>query len=241
LVGGPPGVELQTIIDDVPSGEFGGSVPVALAAMGAGMVPRGADDIVMAPSVMDVGAVLDTTEGGVGTVIGGAGRPGNGVITGGARNAPVRGGAIVLAVVADEGNVAVAGTEGAGGIVPVVPPIADMVSTGSAGVPGAICPVGTAQFTTVPGVAGLEVSARGASVVSGAPDWVAAENGLGPLSGEDIIAPGVDGRPMDVVPMVETCARQPLTPSSSTTVVNNKRCIALRPPRNSNWFAVCES
>jgi hypothetical protein len=48
------------------------------------------------------------------------------------------------------------------------------------GVPGVICPVGVEQLTTVPGVVGSEASGTGASVVSATPDWVVAENGLGP-------------------------------------------------------------
>jgi hypothetical protein len=83
----------------------------------------------------------------------------------------------------------------------------DMEATGTAGVPGVICPVGAEQVTTVPGVVGLEANGTGANVVSGAAGWVVAENGLGPLSGEVTIAAGVDESPMAVVPMVETCAR----------------------------------
>jgi hypothetical protein len=85
------------------------------------------------------------------------------------------------------------------------------------------------QVTTVPGVVGSEASGTGASVVSGVPDWVVAENGLGPLSGEVTIVPGVDDRPMAVLPMVETCARQAWAPESRMAVVNNKRRIAIPP------------
>jgi hypothetical protein len=63
--------------------------------------------------------------------------------------------------------------------------------------------------------------------VSGTPGWVAAENGLGPLSGEDRIVPGVDARPMAVLPMVDTCARPALQLASRIAVVNNKRRIAI--------------
>ena len=94
------------------------------------------------------------------------------------------------------------------GAAPVVLTTGDREVTGIAGVPGVICPIGVAQVTTVPGIVGSEASGTGASVVSGSA-WVSAENGLGPLSGEDWIAPGVEGRPMAVLPMVETCARQP--------------------------------
>jgi len=113
------------------------------------------------------------------------------------------------------------------GVVPIVPAIDDREVTGTAGVPGVICPVGVEQVTTVPGVVGSEASGTGANVVSGAPGWVVAENGLGPLSGEVTIVPGVDESPMAVVPMVETCARLALQPNSRAAVVNNKRRISI--------------
>jgi hypothetical protein len=109
----------------------------------------------------------------------------------------------------------------------VVPPVADMDVTATVAVPGAICPVGVKQLTTVPGVEGSEASGTGASVVSGAPGWVVAENGLGPLSGEVTIVPGVDESPMAVLPMVETCARPALVPSSRAAPTNSKRRIAM--------------
>jgi hypothetical protein len=114
------------------------------------------------------------------------------------------------------------------GIVPVTTTVDDVDITGTAGVPGAICPVGVEQVTAVPGVVGSDASGTGASVVSGAPGCVVAENGLGPLSGEVTIVPGIEGRPMAVVPMVETCARQALAPSSSVAIVSSKRGIAIR-------------
>jgi hypothetical protein len=106
-----------------------------------------------------------------------------------------------------------------------------MDATGTAGVAGAICPVGVEQVTTVPGVVGSEASGTGANVVSAVPGWVVAENGLGPLSGEVTIAPGVDEIPMAVVPMVETCARLALQASSTTAAVNSKRRIAITSSR----------
>ena len=66
------------------------------------------------------------------------------------------------------------------GIVPATPAVDDMDVSGTAGVPGVICPVGVAQVTTVPGVVGSEASGTGASVVPGEFGWVVAENGLGP-------------------------------------------------------------
>jgi hypothetical protein len=114
--------------------------------------------------------------------------------------------AVLLAVDVDEvaGAVDIVGAAETDGSVAVVPPIVAMELTATAGVPGAICPVGVAQVTNVPGVAGSEASGTGASVVAGAPGWVTGENGLRPLSGEDKIVP--NGSPMAVVPMVETCA-----------------------------------
>jgi hypothetical protein len=79
-----------------------------------------------------------------------------------------------------------------------------------------------AQFTLVPGSVGSSANGGEASVVAGAPGTVAVEkrlvNGLGPASGDDTIAPGVVGIAMAVVPMVETCARQPLPLTSRTAV-----------------------
>jgi hypothetical protein len=121
-----------------------------------------------------------------------------------------------------------AGVDGADiGSVADIDGAADVVITDTAGVPGVICPDGVPQVTTVPGVEGSVASGSGASVVSGAPGWVSAENGLGPLSGEDWIAPGVDGSPMAVVPMVETCARQACAPDTRATVMNSQRRIAV--------------
>ena len=90
-----------------------------------------------------------------------------------------------------------------------------------------ICPVGVEQVTTVPEIVGSEASGTGANVVSGAPGWVEAENGLGPLSGEVTIVAGVDESPMAVVPMVETCARLALQLNSRAAVVDTRRRIAI--------------
>lgn len=105
------------------------------------------------------------------------------------------------------GEADIVGVADVDGAVPTVPPTAGIDVTCTIGVPGVICPDGVAQVTTVPGVVGSDANGTGASVVSGAPGRVVTENGLGPLSGEDWITPGVDGRPMAVVPIVETCAR----------------------------------
>jgi hypothetical protein len=177
LVGGPPGVELHTVIDEPPSGDTGEMVPVVLPMNTVGMVPNGLDDIVAADDTVAV----------------------------------------------------IVGTVGAGetdGIVPIVSGIDDVDVTGTAGVPGAICPVGAEQFSTVPGVVGSEASGTGASVVSGVPGCVVAENGLGPLSGDVTIVPGVDERPMAVLPIVDTCARHASQPASRITIMSSTFRIA---------------
>ena len=217
MVGGPPGVELQTVFDELPSGDAGDMVPVVLPTIGVAMVPNGVAGIITPDDIALVDGVIVVDGVGTGaTVMAGAG--GAGIAGGGGAGMVVPGivdrndvagcadsvsiGAVALFVDVEE----VAGT--ADIVVPIVPPSADIDVTGTAAVPGAICPVGVEQVTTVPGVVGSEASGTGASVVSGAPAWVVAENGLGPLRGDVTIVPGVDESPMAVVPMVETCARQ---------------------------------
>jgi hypothetical protein len=112
LVGGPPGMELHTVVGGLPIGRTGDTVPVVLTTLGVGIVPNGAADI--------------------------------------------------------------------DGMVPVVSVMDDGEATGTAGVPGAIWPVGVEQVTTVPGIVGSDANGAGANVVPGAPGWVVAENGLGP-------------------------------------------------------------
>jgi hypothetical protein len=199
LVGGPPGVVLHTVVEGLPTEDTGDMVPVVLPTNGVRIVPNAIPGIIVAVlPVMDVEAVVGTIDG-VGTV--------GAAVTAGAAAAVVRddatgivvpkksvandvagvadsdSGAVELAVAAERdaavsgGVVAAAGVEG---VVPIAPPVADMEITGTGGVPGAICPVGAAQVTTVPGVVGSEASGTGASVVPGEFGWVVAENGLGP-------------------------------------------------------------
>jgi hypothetical protein len=78
---------------------------------------------------------------------------------------------VALLVVGAEETIGVADIVGVNndGIAPVMPPVAGMGVTCTADVPGAICPVGMEQVTTVPGVVGSDASGTGASVVSGVP------------------------------------------------------------------------
>jgi hypothetical protein len=218
------------VVDGLPSGDTGDIVPVVLPAIDVGMVPNAVPGIVAVDGiivavlpVMEVGAGLGSVDGAgtdvpvtadaaaasgddaTGTV-----EPGKSVINDVAGVADSKTGAVELAVVVVGEIAGIVGIAGAAdvadvkGAVTAPPPVADIEVTVTAGVPGAICPVGVAQVTTVPGVVGSEASGTGASVVSAVPVWVVAENGLGPLSGDVTIAPGVDGSPMAVVPMVET-------------------------------------
>jgi hypothetical protein len=78
LVGGPPGVELHTVVDALPSGDIGDVVPVLLPNMAVGIVPNGAagaiavdgisvlDGVVAVLPAVDVETVGGTVEG-VGT------------------------------------------------------------------------------------------------------------------------------------------------------------------------------
>jgi len=45
LVGGPPGKELHTVVDELPTGDTGDIVPVVLATRNVGMVPSAADAV----------------------------------------------------------------------------------------------------------------------------------------------------------------------------------------------------
>jgi hypothetical protein len=227
LVGGPPGVELHTVVDETPTADTGDMVPVVLPTIGVGMVPNGVDDIPVdgivvavlptidvetVPGMVDgdgTGAAVMEGGGGVGTAgSGGAGtvEPGKSDINDVAGCTDSKSGAVVVdveEVAGSTGIVVIADVVGDTGV-PVVLPAADKEVTGTPGVPGVICPVGVEQVTTVPGVVGSEASGTGANVVTGVPGCVVAENGLGPLSGDVTIAPGVDERPMAVLPMVET-------------------------------------
>jgi hypothetical protein len=259
LVGGPPAVELHTVVDGLPSGDVGDVVPVVLPMLAAEMVPIAllTPGVAMVPiaaagviAVNGIVVVVVLDEFGSGTAVSeGPGRAGTGggggagtVELGNVDRKDVAGcvttdenGVNVLLAVVVAAGVAAVGVTDIDDVGAAAPPTADIEATGTVGSPGAIWPVGGAQVTTVPGVVGSVASGTAASVVSGTPGWVAAENGLGPLSGELTIAPGVDGRPMAVVPIVETCADAALQPAIRIRIVNSVRRIAMT-PRRSNWF-----
>jgi hypothetical protein len=250
LDGGPPGVELHTVIDELPSGDVGVMVPILLPTIG---MPNAVDGIIAGVVLaMDVETVLGVESVGIrAAVMEGAGRTGT---AGGGGAGTVEPGIVdkndeagcadsvgAGAVVLLDGMVDIGGAAETDGIVAVVPAnavveVANVEVIGTA----AICPVGVEQVTTVPGVVGSDASGTGDSVVPGAPGCVVAEKGLGPLSGDVTIVPGVEARPMAVLPMVETCARPALQPASRIAVVNSKRRIAILPPARSSSPGVCE-
>jgi hypothetical protein len=220
----PSGVDDIIAVDDIVVVD--GIIVAVLPAMDVETVLGSVDGVGTGVAVMEGGGGARIAGGGTGTVE--PGKSDMNDVAGCADSVSI--GAVVSAVVELEevaGTADIVGTTETDEIIPVVPPIADIEVTGTAGVPGGICPVGVEQVTTVPGVAGSEASGTGASVVSGTPGWVAAENGFGPLSGDVTIVPGVDGRPMAVVPMVETCAGLALHPNSRVSAMNSKRCMAI--------------
>jgi hypothetical protein len=88
---------------------------------------------------------------------------------------------------------------------------------------GEIATIVDEQLTEVPGTVGSSASGTGDKVVAGAPGTVAGENrpenGPGPVSGDETIAPGVVASPIAVVPTVEICARLLLPASRSRVAV----------------------
>jgi hypothetical protein len=93
------------------------------------------------------------------------------------------------------------------------------------------------QFTLVPAIVGSCASGTGAKVVTGVFCSVAAEKklekGLGPFRGDETMAPGVVGRPIAVVPIVETCARQlPLPSRRANSAYSRYISARLRTDRN---------
>jgi hypothetical protein len=57
LIDGPPGAELQTVVDELPSGDGGNRVPVALPPIGAEMVPGAAETDIAGADALPIGNV----------------------------------------------------------------------------------------------------------------------------------------------------------------------------------------
>ena len=146
LVGGPPGVELHTVVDELPTGDTGDMVPVVLPTIGVGIVPNAVagiiavDDIDVVDGVIIAGLpgmAVETVPGtvdGVGTGValtagGGAAvadddtgivEPGKSVINDVAGVADSMSGAVVVDAEEVAGTANIVGAADIGGIVPIV-------------------------------------------------------------------------------------------------------------------------
>ena len=58
LVGGPPGIELHTVVDGLPSGDTGDMVPVLLPVIDVGIVPNGVAGIIAVNDIVVVDGVI---------------------------------------------------------------------------------------------------------------------------------------------------------------------------------------
>ena len=113
LVGGPPGTELQTMFEGLPSGAVGEMVPVVLATIDVGIVPNAAAPGISAFGEVVVGGVLPgvkvfSTVGadGAGIAVGVAAGEFVGGVTVGAATANVGGTGIVVPGTVDWKDVA---------------------------------------------------------------------------------------------------------------------------------------
>jgi hypothetical protein len=218
---------LQPVGVEFPSAVIGTIVPVALPFPGVnGVVTGGASGIVVVVAGVPIAAVLAAVVAI--SVDSGAAVTGGGTGIGGAVTSPSTAAETVDVAVIEVGCAAIVmgppmvPSAGGDAIVAAV----GVTATGAVAGNAVVADAGSVeQLMLVPGVVGSSASGSGASVVSGVPAWVAAENGLGPLRGDDTIAPGVDGIPIAVVPMVETCATQAVPPSNSAAVAKSKRRI----------------
>jgi hypothetical protein len=219
-------VELHPLVDvELPSGVIGAMVPVALPPPGVEVVASGVSGIgvialVLAAAGVVIGPVVAEVEGPV---------TGGGTGMGGAVTTPraAMGFGGIVAAVLSTADVEVAATGAGLGVVTAgaaIVPIAVEVAVTEAviGTIVVVCVGDGMQLMLAPAMVGSSASGTGARVVSGTPDSVAAENGLGPFSGDDTIAPGVDGIPIAVVPIVEICATQALPPSSKAVIAHRK-------------------
>jgi hypothetical protein len=198
-------VELHAMVAEPPTGGFSGDmVPVVLPKIGEGIVPRAVAGVIASGDIVIVDAIVAAVVPCTGTDAGLIAGDGTGIMAGG-----------ICADAADDGD----GTAEFG----------YKVMNDATGCVENVVNCSGAQITKVPGVAGSEAIGTGASVVTGVPNRVVDEYGLGPSSGEITIAPGVVARPMDVVPRVETCARQAVQPASRVTIVSSKRRIGIIP------------
>jgi hypothetical protein len=58
LVGGPPGMELHTMVEGLPSGGVGGTFPIDVVTSGVGMVPNAAAGVIALGDIVVVDDVI---------------------------------------------------------------------------------------------------------------------------------------------------------------------------------------
>jgi len=78
LLGGPPGVELHIVLEELPSGVIGAMLPVVVMTIGAGIVPSG-EAVAIAAAGVIVGDVVVVVGTGIGVDIGAVDDVGTGI------------------------------------------------------------------------------------------------------------------------------------------------------------------
>jgi hypothetical protein len=168
FVGGPPGVELHTVVEGLPSRDVGEMVPIVLPTLGVGIVPNGAagviavDEIVVVDDInvavlpaMDVETMLVAVDGiatGVAMKEGGGGAG----IAGAVGTGTVEPGIVDMNDVAGVAESASIGAT----VLPVVDVaevvgVADIVAAADVdGVVPVVPPVADTEVTVIAGVAG---------------------------------------------------------------------------------------
>jgi hypothetical protein len=174
LVGGPPGVELHTVVEELPSGVMGDMVPVVLPLIDAELIVDGANAIAVVALVLAVDATVvpgATLVPGVVTMV-----PGGSIVPCG-RITTVPCGRAVPSGTSRPGVPNVDWLLAPLDIELAVPRPDGAICVADAKV---VCVDIGEQLMLVPGAVGSSASGAGANVVSGAAGCVVDENGLGP-------------------------------------------------------------
>ena len=171
LLGGPPGTELHTTFEGLPSGATGDMVPVVLPLIDVELIVDGPNDIAVVTLVPATVVPSATLVPGVVTMV-----PGGSIVPCGRITTVPCGRAVP------------SGTSSPGvpnadwllapldvGLAVTRPD--EAICVGDAKV---VCADTGEQLMLVPGAVGSRASGTGANVVTGAAGWVVAENGLGP-------------------------------------------------------------
>jgi hypothetical protein len=168
LVGGPPGVELHTTFEGLPSGATGDMVPVVLPLIDVELIVDGPNDMAVVAPVLGVDATVVPS---VVTMV-----PGGSIVPCG-RITTVPCGRAVPSGTSRPGVPNADWLLAPLDVGLAVPRADEAICAGDAKV---VCVDTGAQVMLVPGAVGSSASGTGANVVSGAAGWVVDENGLGP-------------------------------------------------------------